>query len=159
MNIEEIRKIIDLMKSSDLSEFEIEEDSFKLRISRRKEDQTNILTTGLSPAFSAPHHGSPPPTPQETTGGKISSESELEPAGDFITSPMVGTFYLAPSPESPPFVEKGTEVNNESVVCIIEAMKLFNEIETEIEGKIIKVLVDDSTPVEFDQPLFIIDPS
>lgn len=154
MNIEEIRKIIDLMKSSDLSEFEIEEDSFKLRISRRKEDQTNILTTGLSPAFSAPHHGSPPPTPQETTGGKISSESELEPAGDFITSPMVGTFYLAPSPESPPFVEKGTEVNNESVVCIIEAMKVMNEIQAEMSGEILEVLIENGQSVEFGQPLF-----
>ena len=154
MNIEEIRKIIDLMKSSDLSEFEIEEDSFKLRISRRKEDQTNILTTSLSPAFSAPHHGSPPPTPQETTGGKISSESELEPAGDFITSPMVGTFYLAPSPESPPFVEKGTEVNNESVVCIIEAMKVMNEIQAEMSGEILEVLIENGQSVEFGQPLF-----
>lgn len=142
------------MKSSDLSEFEIEEDSFKLRISRRKEDQTNILTTGLSPAFSAPHHGSPPPTPQETTGGKISSESELEPAGDFITSPMVGTFYLAPSPESPPFVEKGTEVNNESVVCIIEAMKVMNEIQAEMSGEILEVLIENGQSVEFGQPLF-----
>ena len=154
MNIEEIRKIIDLMKSSDLSEFEIEEDSFKLRISRRKEDQTNILTTGLSPAFSAPHHGSPPPTPQETFGGKISSESESEPAGDFITSPMVGTFYLAPSPESPPFVEKGTEVNNESVVCIIEAMKVMNEIQAEMSGEILEVLIENGQSVEFGQPLF-----
>tara|TARA_Y100000588_G_scaffold232522_2_gene246181 strand:+ start:4494 stop:4973 length:480 start_codon:yes stop_codon:yes gene_type:complete len=154
LNIEEIKKIIDLMKSSDLSEFEIEEDSFKLRISRRKEDQTNILTTGLSPPFAAPHHASPLPVPQETTDGKISSVSESEPTGDFITSPMVGTFYLAPSPESSPFVEKGTEVNNESVVCIIEAMKVMNEIQAEMSGEILEVLIENGQSVEFGQPLF-----
>lgn len=142
------------MTSSDLTEFEIEEDSFKLRISRRREDQTNILTTGPSPHFGAPYHESAPPAPQGISGGEISSVSDSESMGDFITSPMVGTFYLAPSPESPPFVEKGTEVNKEYVVCIIEAMKVMNEIQAEMSGEILEILIENGQSVEFGQPLF-----
>ncbi len=150
MDIEEIRKIIELMKSSDLTDFEIEEDSFKLRISRHKGEHTTVLTPGTPTPFPG-HYSEPPlPIPQESSPP---AEPDEEPA-DFINSPMVGTFYRASSPESPAFVEKGNEVGEETIVCIIEAMKVMNEIQAEVSGEIVEILIENGQSVEFGQSLF-----
>ena len=113
------------------------------------------------PVVPAPANVSPEPTPASNSS---SEEVVAEPVEDTskyveIKSPMIGTFYRRASPDKPNFVEVGSEIKKGDVICIIEAMKLFNEIEAEVSGKIVKALVDDSTPVEYDQPLFIIDPS
>ena len=142
------------MKSSDLTEFEIEEASFKLRISRRKGDPTTVFTTGTPPPFPASYTEPPLPIPQETAPAAVPAEESEEELGDFINSPMVGTFYRAASPESSPFIEKGTEVNEESIVCIIEAMKVMNEIQAEVSGEILEILVENGQSVEFGQALF-----
>ena len=156
MDIEQIKQIIELMKLSDLSEFEIEEEGFKLRICRGRQEQTTVVTTGAAPAM----------TPTFVEGVQVASAesaanapSAPEDDGEdesiaFVESPMVGTFYRAPSPDSPSFVEVGSAVDQDSVVCIIEAMKVMNEIQAEQEGVILEILTENGQSVEFGQPLF-----
>ena len=110
--------------------------------------------TAAAPAPQAPAtHEAAAPAPADTK--KADDDSKYIT----IKSPIIGTFYRKPSPDKPPFVEVGTSINKGDVLCVIEAMKLFNDIESEVSGKIVKILVDDSSPVEFDQPLFLVDPS
>lgn len=149
MDIKEIKQIVDLMKRSELTEFEIEEDKFKLRIKRQQPQAEAPLVAApvastVPPMTAAPQPApaSPPPAAPEPKGGEI------------IKSPMVGTFYRAANPESPPFVEIGTAVAPETVVCIIEAMKVMNEIQAEVKGKVAEVLVENGQSVEYGQPLF-----
>lgn len=135
------------MKRSELSEFEIEEEGFKLRLSRKNGDvQAPVIQAAPAPQAVAP---------APAAAAAEDSAAPVEEAGiSFIKSPMVGTFYRAPSPESPSFTDVGQKVGAESVVCIIEAMKVMNEIQSELSGTITEVLVENGEAVEYGQPLF-----
>ncbi len=144
MDIKEIKALIDLMKKNDLSVFKMEKEGFKITLKRN--EYGAIVASPQTPVAAAPAIPAPvsAPTVAETA----------DAGGKAITSPMVGTFYRAPSPEAPPYVEVGQEVTEETVVCIIEAMKMMNEIKAEIKGVIGELLVENGTPVQFGQPLF-----
>ena len=158
MDIEQIKQIIELMKLSDLNEFEIEEEGFKLRICRGKQEQTTVVTTGATPplptAFVEAAQAAQVPPAESADAPSAPEEDEDDESIAFVESPMVGTFYRAPSPDTPPFIEVGNEVDRDSVVCIIEAMKVMNEIQAEQEGVILEILTENGQSVEFGQPLF-----
>ena len=141
------------MKRSDLTEFSVEEEQFKLQIKRATETQSQPQVI----SYSAPVPAAPQPAPAAPAPA-AAAESNATPAADdnatYITSPMVGTFYSAPSPESPVFAKVGDSVKDDTVVCIIEAMKIMNEIQAEANGKIAEILVENGQPVEFGQKLF-----
>lgn len=147
MDIKEIKAIVDLMKRAELTEFEIEEKDLKLRIKRR-DDSAPVVYGPVPVASAAPAPAAPAPTAAAPAPAPAKEE------GRFIKSPMVGTFYSAPSPESPPFVKTGDTVGPESVVCIIEAMKVMNEIKAETSGRLLEVLVKNGESVEYGQNLF-----
>ncbi len=159
MDLKDIKAIIDLMRKNSIAEFELEKEGFKIRLKRSPNGSGGAVTyedvvapaavTALVPAASA----APPVAPAAGTA----SASPASPSVD-IKSPMIGTFYRAPSPESVPYVEVGTEVNPDTVVCIIEAMKVMNEIKAETKGVITQILAENAKPVEFGQPLFKIRP-
>lgn len=155
MDLKDIKAIIDLMKKNSISEFELERQDFKIKLKRNSNGNPQAAPTedATLPAYSPQQPiGSVPLLP--TAVPVQASSGELE-----IKSPMVGTFYRAPSPESGNYVEIGSEVNPEAVVCIIEAMKVMNEIKAEVRGVVTQVLVDNAKPVEFGQPLFKIRPT
>jgi acetyl-CoA carboxylase biotin carboxyl carrier protein len=156
MKAKEIQDLIDFISNSGLAEVKIETDEFKLSIKKYAESSGVKVETVPSPAPNPIHvHSNPAPTaPTVTSAPKEDTSKLLE-----IKSPMIGTFYRTANPDSDPFVSVGDSVVAGQTVCIIEAMKLFNEIESEISGKIVKVLVDNATPVEYDQPLFLVDPA
>lgn len=162
MDLKQIQELIKMVNKSNLSEVSIEEKDFKITI-RQKEEI--IQQAVFNPAVS--YAPAPAPAPLPAAAPAAASAPPAAPAAPkaddskYITikSPMIGTFYRKASPDKPPFVEVGDEVSAGKVVCIIEAMKLFNEIESEVKGKVVKVLVDDHSPVEYDQPLFLVDPS
>ncbi len=156
MELKDIKAIIDLMRKNDLSVFEMEKDGFRLKLQKGGEQKTVFATPQMIAAPMAPAV-IPEPKGAAAAPPAASSEPAAVP-GKEITSPMVGTFYRAASPESPPFVDLGQEVNEDTVVCIIEAMKVMNEIKAETKGVISQVLVDNAKPVEFGQPLFKIRP-
>jgi acetyl-CoA carboxylase biotin carboxyl carrier protein len=151
LDLKQIKQIIDLMKRSELSEFAVEEEGFKLKI-RRGMNGVPVVTRSPegpvreAPAAAAAAPASPPPAP---AGG-----TEEEPGVAFIKSPMVGTFYRAASPESKSFVDIGARVEANTVVCIIEAMKIMNEIQAEAKGTVLEILVENGQPVEYGQRLF-----
>jgi len=155
MNPKEIKNMIDFIAKSGLAEVNIETEEFKIEVKRNAE-ATVVAAAPAAPSL-APVAA---PAPAAAT-----AEAPAAPAADDsnkyieVKSPMIGTFYRTPKPEDPAFVSVGDTIAVGDKVCIIEAMKLFNEIESEVSGTIVKVLVDDSSPVEFDQPLFLIDPS
>lgn len=163
MDFKQIQELIKTVNRSNIGELSIEQNDFKITIKQKKEQQ--VFTTIPAPAAVALPAAQPatlPAAPPISTPSAASSPvSETAKTDNFITikSPMIGTFYRKPSPDKPLYVEVGDSVSLGSVVCVIEAMKLFNEIESEVSGKIVKVLVEDSSPVEFDQPLFLVDPS
>ncbi|MEC7236269.1 MAG: acetyl-CoA carboxylase biotin carboxyl carrier protein, partial [Verrucomicrobiota bacterium] len=141
MDIKLIKQVVDLMKRSDISEFEFEEDGFKLRLSSKGADGPQIIQA-------VPAGQTPAPFPVATPATGEADAIPVEEKGiSIIKSPMVGTFYSAASPESPAFVKVGSKVSNDSVVCIIEAMKVMNEIKAEVKGTIAEVLVEDGKPV------------
>ena len=148
MDIKLIKQVVDLMKRSDISEFEFEEDGFKLRLSSKGADGPQIIQT--VPAGQTP---APFPVATPATGEAVAVPAE-EKGISIIKSPMVGTFYSAASPESPAFVKIGSKVSNDSVVCIIEAMKVMNEIQAEMSGTISELLVENGEAIEYGQPLF-----
>ena len=156
MDLKDIKAIIDLMKKNSVSEFELEKQDFKIRLKRGTNGGGNPgVVYEEAPAL---NYGQPQiltlqPPPAGGTNQPVAAV-ELE-----IKSPMIGTFYRAPSPESASYVEVGTEVSPETVVCIIEAMKVMNEIKAEVKGVITQVLVENAKPVEFGQPLFKIRPT
>lgn len=175
MKLTEIQDLIKFVSRSGVTEVEIEQSNFKITI---KSDPNKKRGKGATPQAEAyvqpqmpmamPHQMMPPPQPvaqpQQQAASAPQEEKKEEKKGDnsnYITvkSPMIGTFYRSSSPDKDAFISVGDDVKKGKVVCIIEAMKLFNEIEAEVEGKVVKVLVDDATPVEYDQPLFLIDPS
>jgi acetyl-CoA carboxylase biotin carboxyl carrier protein len=161
MKIKEIRDLIDFISQSDLNEVNIETTDFKISV--KKSPDINVSSGDM--LMSPPNAQTGVPGTQDISE-KVEIKEEInkeniEPAIKLkeIRSPMIGTFYRAPNPESPSFVEPGDQIKSGQTVCIIEAMKLFNEIETEISGTIVEILVENATPVEFDQPLFLVDPS
>lgn len=153
MDLKDIKAIIDLMRKNSVSEFELEKEGFKIRLKRgsngggggASDDAPAVTFVQPSVALAAAASVATAPVP-------VSNEVEIK-------SPMIGTFYRAPSPESAPYVEVGTEVNPDTVVCIIEAMKVMNEIKAEAKGVITQVLIENAKPVEFGQPLFKIRPA
>ena len=147
MNIKEIQDIINFIKKTDLDDVSIETENYKIRVKKNNAEVTELKEKKKIPVKI------------ENDETKLTEESEIKTNHITIKSPMIGTLYRSPNPESEPYINEGDTINAGQTICIIEAMKLFNEIESEFSGKVIKILVDDTSPVEFDQPLFIIDPS
>jgi acetyl-CoA carboxylase biotin carboxyl carrier protein len=151
MNLKEIKEILELMDAHGLTEFELEKNGVKLKLSKSSSGNITVSPQAFQgPAF------------QTVSGGVVGiagapaiAQSAAEDPNVFIVrSPMVGTFYAAPAPDKPPYAQKGQDIKADDVLCIIEAMKLMNEIKSEVAGKIVEVLVGNGEPVEFDQPLF-----
>jgi acetyl-CoA carboxylase biotin carboxyl carrier protein len=156
LDLKQIKQIIDLMKRSELTEFAVEEEGFKLKIRRGTNGLPTVLAAkGSNPPFvPADYNSAPPmpvPAPLSTTAPSAAAE---EPGIAYIKSPMVGTFYRSPSPESKPFVDVGAKIEDNSLVCIIEAMKIMNEIQAETRGTVVEILVENGQPVEYGQRLF-----
>ncbi|GAL65464.1 acetyl-CoA carboxylase biotin carboxyl carrier protein [Jejuia pallidilutea] len=162
MDLKEIQNLIKFVAKSGASEVKLEMDDVKITI--RTGSDNDAPTVQYTPV-AAPQVAQAPPAPVAETPAPAAAAAAPKEATDetskYITikSPIIGTFYRKPSPDKPLFVEVGQTIAEGDVLCIIEAMKLFNEIESEVSGKIVKILVDDSSPVEFDQPLFLVDPS
>jgi len=152
VDLKDIKAIIDLMKKNSVSEFELEKQDFKIRLKRAANGGP---ATASDEAPQVAYLQVPAPMPLPAAGPPQPAAPTAAPSTDQeIKSPMIGTFYRAPSPESAPYVEVGTEVGPDTVVCIIEAMKVMNEIKAEAKGVITQVLVENAKPVEFGQPLF-----
>jgi acetyl-CoA carboxylase biotin carboxyl carrier protein len=154
MDLKQIHDLIKVVNKSNIGEISIEDKDGKVTI-KQKEDK---ITVTSAPAQTV--YASAPTAP--TAAAPVASAPAAAPAADnliTIKSPMIGTFYRRASPDKPLLAEEGTEVSSGKVVCIIEAMKLFNEIESEVKGTIVKILVEDASPVEFDQPLFLVQPA
>ena len=163
MDIKEIQSLIKFVAKSGASEVKLEMEDVKITI-RTGDAAAKTETTVVQqiPMATAPVQAMPAaPTPVAEAAAPAAESKPAEDDSKYITikSPIIGTFYRKPSPDKPSFVEVGSDIKAGDVLCVIEAMKLFNDIESEVSGKIVKVLVDDSTPVEFDQPLFLVDPS
>ena len=161
MDIKEIQNLIKFVSKSGVEEVKIEREDFKITIKTKKNLPQQIVVDELPSKINIPTQTIVPAS-QEALQEKP-SDMETPKSEDsnylIVKSPIIGTFYRKPSPDKPAFVEVGKNIAEGDVLCVIEAMKLFNEIESEVSGKIVKILVDDQSPVEFDQPLFIIDPS
>lgn len=160
MDLKQIKLIVDLMKRSDLTEFEVEEEGFKIKIKRNSGE--TVANIG-APAYSAHPFQIAAPAPEPARPASPAPAAPAQPAaataGDeagfvYVKSPMVGTFYRSPSPDSPPFMDVGSRVDEKSLVCIIEAMKIMNEIQAEVKGTIAEILVENGQPVEYGQRLF-----
>ncbi len=160
MSTQDIQQLIDFISKSGLDEVKIETSELKINVKR---SATPTMIAAPAPAAlpaGAPVAAPPPAQPVAISAAPAAVELAAAPATNQVTikSPMIGTFYRSGNPESPMLVEVGDEIKPGKVVCIIEAMKLFNEIEAELSGRIVKVLVENATPVEYDQPLFIVEP-
>ncbi|TLV00260.1 acetyl-CoA carboxylase biotin carboxyl carrier protein [Dyadobacter luticola] len=161
METREIQKLIDFIAQSGLDEVNIETTDLKIKV-KRYGSAPAVASVSTAPATPAPSFAPAVPTTAVTQSAPSEAVASSQSATQnliTIKSPMIGTFYRASSPETPSFVSIGDEIKPGKVVCVIEAMKLFNEIESEISGKIVKVLVENATPVEFDQPLFLVEPA
>ena len=160
MDIKEIQNLIKFVQKSGVEEVKIERDDFKITIKTKSVAPQHIIVEDVPTPVSIPASQQPTQAVQEVNTQETTQSVNLENDNQVIVkSPIIGTFYRKPSPDKPSFVEVGQSVSKGDVLCVIEAMKLFNEIESDFSGKIVKILVDDQSPVEFDQPLFIIDPS
>ncbi len=167
MNLNEIQDLIKFVAKSGVTEVEIEEKDFKITIKTenkkaKKEEQTIYVQQPMMQQMPQVQQAAPAPAPAVAAPAPATPAASAPEASDnYITvkSPMIGTFYRSPSPDKPAFFEVGDTIKPGDTVCIIEAMKLFNEIESEVAGKIVKVLVDDASPVEYDQPLFLVEPA
>lgn len=161
MDFKQIQELIKMINKSNIGELTIEQKDFKVTIKQKEDHVTQVVAPAA--VHAAPVHHAPaaaPSAPASPAAEKPAAKEE-KAASNLLTikSPMIGTFYRRPSPDKPNLVEVGSEVQPGKVVCIIEAMKLFNEIESEIKGKVVKILVDDASPVEYDQPLFLVEPA
>lgn len=165
MKINEIQDLIKFVSKAGVSEVELETKDFKIVIktplSSKGKEQAVIVQAAPTPVAQPVVQATPVQAPAQTATPAATPPVAAADDAKYVTikSPMIGTFYRKPSPDKAPFVEVGTEIKKGGVVCVIEAMKLFNEIESDVSGKIVKVLVDDNSPVEYDQPLFLVDPS
>lgn len=165
MDFKHIQELIKVINKSNIGEISIEEKDFKITIKQKEDQVQTVFAAPAAPVYAAA------PAVQQLAAAPVAAAAL--PAADAagapaaaktdnlvtIKSPMIGTFYRRASPDKPLFVEVGSEIAPGKVICIIEAMKLFNEIESEISGKVVKVLVDDASPVEYDQPLFLVEPA
>ncbi|MBU1100531.1 MAG: acetyl-CoA carboxylase biotin carboxyl carrier protein [Bacteroidetes bacterium] len=156
MDLAFYKRLIRLVERSEISEFSVEEGDTKIRIVKN--------SPGVTPQYSHPflhhsevHQAGSASKEVNITQDKIVSSESVNPNHYEIKSPIVGTFYRAPSPEADPFIKVGDKISQGAVLCIVEAMKLMNEIESDVSGKIVKILVDDATPVEYNQPLFLVE--
>lgn len=156
MNAKEIKNMIDFIAKSGLAEVNIETEEFKIKVKRDNEGKV-IATAPSMPQPVAAASVAAAPAPQEAAKPAPANDESSKYVQ--IKSPMIGTFYRSPKPEDPSFVNVGDTISAGDKVCIVEAMKLFNEIESEISGTIVKVLVENASPVEYDQPLFLVDPA
>jgi acetyl-CoA carboxylase biotin carboxyl carrier protein len=157
MDIKQIQELVKLINKTNIGEITIEEEGVKITVKQKKDPVQHIVA-----GSSAPVYQSAPSAPAVASPAVTAPPAAAVPKADnFITikSPMIGTFYRQSGPGKPIFASVGDEVTPGKVVCIIEAMKLFNEIESEVKGKIVKVLVEDASPVEYDQPLFLVEPN
>ncbi|NOT50508.1 MAG: acetyl-CoA carboxylase biotin carboxyl carrier protein [Chitinophagaceae bacterium] len=161
MDFKQIQELIKMVNKSNIGELTIEQKDFRVTIKQKEEHITQVMSA--TPVHAAPVQVA---APQPTAASQPASYAEKPKAADTaasnlvtIKSPMIGTFYRKSAPDKPNLADVGTDINPGQVVCIIEAMKLFNEIESEVKGKIVKVLVEDASPVEYDQPLFLVEPA
>lgn len=160
MEYKQIQELIKFVNKSNITELSIEEGDFKLKI-KQGQPAPALVSPALIPApaalaqpAAAPNPPAPASEPPTAPTDKPKAESQNIP----VKSPMIGTFYRSPAPDKPPFVQVGDEIHPGQVVCIIEAMKLFNEIESEVSGRVVKVMAEDASPVEYDQVLFLVEP-
>lgn len=158
MNLKDIEKIVKIMDDHGLSQFKLEQDDTKLELKKSGDLDVDaiqrLMASAPAPVYSAPPQQAAMAAP---VGEAASGEAAGLPAGvEEITSPMVGTFYVAEKPEADPFVKVGDRVESETTVCMVEAMKVFNEIKAEISGEIVEILVDNGTPVQYGEPLFLV---
>lgn len=167
MDLKEIQNLIKFVAKSGASEVKLEMDDVKITIKTASDDSKETTIVQQIPVGSAPQPiaqvaatpAAPAVPPPAAPAAAEQTSAEDDSKYITIKSPIIGTLYRKPSPDKPMFVEVGDTIKEGDVLCIIEAMKLFNEIESEVSGKVVKVLVDDASPVEFDQPLFLVDPS
>lgn len=164
MDFKQIQELIRMVNKSNIGELTIEEEGFHITIKQKSEPAQHIIAAPPMQHPVAMHAAPAAPASAPAAAAQPSAAADKPKAAEStdnyltIKSPMIGTFYRSSSPGKPSFVEVGTEVTPGKVVCIIEAMKLFNEIESEVKGRIVKVLVEDASPVEYDQPLFLVEP-
>ncbi|UEG48970.1 acetyl-CoA carboxylase biotin carboxyl carrier protein [Ferruginibacter lapsinanis] len=156
MDIKQIQELVKLINKTNIGEITIEEEGVKITVKQKKDPVQHIVASAQPQAY-APQPAAAAPA----AAAPAAKPAEAPKADNLVTikSPMIGTFYRQSGPGKPIFVNVGDEVEPGKVVCIIEAMKLFNEIESEVKGKIVKVLVEDASPVEYDQPLFLVEPN
>ena len=159
MDIKQIQELIKFVSRSGVNEVAIEQENFKITIKTNQAPTVITTTVPAAAPAAAVLPAAPAPAPQAVSTTAETKEAAAE-SSKYITikSPMIGTFYRSASPDKPSFVNVGDEVSSGKVICIIEAMKLFNEIESEVSGRIVKVLVENASPVEYDQPLFLVEP-
>lgn len=161
MDFKQIQELIKIINKSNIGELSIEEKDFKITIKQKEDQVQTVYAAPSAPVYTAAALPAVAPVGALPAAAAPAAEAAPKVADNLVTikSPMIGTFYRRASPDKPLFVEVGDEIAPGKTVCIIEAMKLFNEIEAEISGKVVKVLVDDASPVEFDQPLFLVEPA
>ena len=162
MNFKQIQQLIKFVSKTDVNEVTIENKDFKINIKGKSfndDKSPKVVQESLIPRQAQQTIAQPDPLPVVNTDPQLVTQPETPSNLVTIKSPIIGTFYRKPSPDKDNFVNVGDEISEGQPLCVIEAMKLFNEIESDISGKIVKILVDDATPVEFDQPLFVIDPN
>ncbi len=165
MDFKQIQELIKMVNKSNIGELTVEQKDFRVTIKQKEEHITQVVSQG-------PVHAAPVQYPPQQVSAGPAATASSAPGSDkpktdttvpvntlTIKSPMIGTFYRKAAPDKPNFVDVGSDVVAGTVVCVIEAMKLFNEIESEVKGRIVKVLVDDASPVEYDQPLFLVEPA
>jgi acetyl-CoA carboxylase biotin carboxyl carrier protein len=165
MDFKQIQELIKLINKSNIGEVSIEEKGFKITVKQKEEPAQHVIAA--APMQAQPIHqiispSIPVPQPPAPAPAEKPKAAEPQPSTDnlvTVKSPMIGTFYRSSAPDRPAFVSVGDDIEPGKVVCIIEAMKLFNEIESEVKGRIVKVLVEDASPVEYDQPLFLVEPA
>ena len=159
MDIKQVQELVKIINKTNIAEISIEEEGLKITI-KQKEDAAQVIAAPIQQYVQQPVAAAPATAPSTSPAPAAVSAAPKEDNANLVTikSPMIGTFYRSPAPDKPSFVNEGDQINAGKVVCIIEAMKLFNEVESEIKGKIVKILVEDASPVEYDQPLFLVEP-
>jgi acetyl-CoA carboxylase biotin carboxyl carrier protein len=159
MEFKQIQELLKAVNKSNISELSIKEGDFEITIKQANTEMQYVAMPQPVLAAAPTPVSTPAAAPQPATAAVVEPATEASSKTVTIKSPMIGTFYRSAGPDKPPYVSVGDEIAPGKVVCIVEAMKLFNEIESEVSGKIVKVLVDDATPVEYDQPLFLVEPA
>jgi acetyl-CoA carboxylase biotin carboxyl carrier protein len=159
MDIKQIQELVKIINKTNIAEISIEEEGLKITIKQKEEIVQQVIAAPAAPTVVAAAPAVSAPAAPSAATPKAEAMAKEADSLVAIKSPMIGTFYRSPSPDKAPFIEIGSDVAPGKVVCIVEAMKLFNEIESEIRGKVVKILVEDASPVEYDQPLFLVEPA